>query len=241
MSAIALSVVVPIHNERDNIQALVFEIRQALDGVCTYEIIYVDDHSTDGSLELLLEIQSTVPQLRVLAHTRCCGQSAGLRTGIAHAQAPWVATLDGDGQNAPSDIIKLLAARDQADAHTKLFAGWRVHRQDTRAKRWASRFANALRSALLRDNTPDTGCGIKLIERSVFLRLPFFDHIHRYLPALVQREGWKTHSIPVDHRHRRAGVSKYTNMRRALVGVRDLLGVSWLIARYHRVDLKDLS
>ena len=132
--------------------------------------------------------------------------------------------LDADGQNDPADIPKLLAARDAAAPQVKLFAGWRVNRQDSGSKRWASKWANAIRSRMLRDDTPDTGCGIKLFERAAFLDLPYFDHMHRYLPALMQRAGWKTVSVPVNHRHRASGSSKYTNFGRAMVGVRDLRG-----------------
>jgi len=146
----------------------------------------------------------------------------------------WVATLDGDGQNDPADIPKLLEARASADRAIKLFAGWRVNRRDSGSKRWASKWANAIRSRMLRDSTPDTGCGIKLFEREAFLDLPYFDHMHRYLPALMQRAGWKTVSVPVNHRSRSAGVSKYNNLQRALVGLRDLRGVAWLIVRSKR-------
>ena len=160
---------------------------------------------------------------------------------MKHALSPWIATLDGDGQNDPADIPKLLAAREQADAQTKLFAGWRVDRKDTASKRWASRLANRIRQRLLRDDTPDTGCGIKLFERAAFLDLPYFDHMHRYLPALMQLSGWTTVSVPVNHRHRTAGVSKYNNLNRALVGIRDLRGVAWLITRSRRTAVEELS
>ena len=164
-----------------------------------------------------------------------------MRNGVKAARAPWIATLDGDGQNDPADIPKLLAARAAAAPQVKLFAGWRVHRQDSGSKRWASKWANAIRARMLRDDTPDTGCGIKLFEREAFLDLPYFDHMHRYLPALMQRAGWKTLSVPVNHRHRTAGVSKYTNLGRALVGIRDLMGVSWLIQRSHVTPISELN
>ena len=162
-----------------------------------------------------------------------------MRNGIKAARGIWIATLDGDGQNDPADIPKLLAARDAAAPQVKLFAGWRVDRQDSGSKRWASRWANRIRARMLRDDTPDTGCGIKLFERAVFLDLPYFDHMHRYLPALVQRAGWQSTSVPVAHRPRTAGVSKYNNLGRALVGIRDLLGVSWLIARSRRTTVEE--
>ena len=179
---------------------------------------------------MLKKLKSEVPELRVLRHVTQSGQSTAVRNGIKAARGAWIATLDGDGQNDPADIPKLLAARAAATADTKLFAGWRVNRQDSGSKRWASKWANAIRARMLRDDTPDTGCGIKLFEREAFLDLPYFDHMHRYLPALMQRAGWKTVSVPVNHRHRTAGVSKYNNLNRALVGISDLRGVAWLIS-----------
>ncbi|WP_037034829.1 glycosyltransferase family 2 protein [Pseudoxanthomonas sp. J31] len=235
-----LSVVVPVHNERDNIAPLVAEIVAALRGRLAFEIVYVDDHSADDSLAVLRSLKAQVPELRVLHHAAQSGQSAAVRNGVKAARGAWIATLDGDGQNDPADIPRLLAARDAAAPEVKLFAGWRVDRQDSGSKRWASRWANRIRCRLLRDDTPDTGCGIKLFEREVFLDLPYFDHMHRYLPALVQRAGWKTVSVPVSHRARTAGVSKYNNLGRALVGIRDLRGVAWLIARSHRTRVEEL-
>ena len=191
-------------------------------------------------VETFASLDELMPELRVLHHVDQSGQSTAVRTGVKHARAPWIATLDGDGQNDPADIPKLLAARDAAEAQVKLFAGWRVNRQDSGSKRWASKWANAIRARMLRDDTPDTGCGIKLFERSAFLDLPYFDHMHRYLPALLQRAGWKTVSVPVNHRHRTAGVSKYNNLNRALVGIRDLRGVAWLITRSRRTAVREL-
>ncbi len=227
----SLSVVVPVFNERDNAAPLVHEITAALRGVVPFEIIYVDDHSRDDTLEVLRALKAEVPELRVIHHVTQSGQSTAVRNGIKAARGEWIATLDGDGQNDPADIPKLLAERDRADPDTRLFAGWRVDRQDSGSKRWASKWANAIRARMLRDDTPDTGCGIKLFERAAFLELPHFDHMHRYLPALMQRAGWKTVSVPVNHRHRTAGVSKYNNLNRALVGISDLRGVAWLIKR----------
>lgn len=231
----ALSIVIPVFNERDNIAPLVHEVVRHLRGRVQFEIVCVDDRSDDDTREVLAALRAQVPELRAFAHAARCGQSAAIRSGVRRALAPWIATLDGDGQNDPADIPKLLDARDAAEAEVKLFAGWRVSRQDSGSKRWASRWANRIRQWLLRDNTPDTGCGIKLFERAAFLDLPYFDHMHRYLPALMQRAGWKTVSVPVSHRARGAGQSKYTNVGRALVGVRDLLGVAWLIQRSHVV------
>ena len=235
-----LSVVVPVHNEEDNVAPLVGEIVAALRGHVDFEIVYVDDTSKDATLQRLRELQATVPELRVIRHLGNAGQSTAVRNGVKAARAPWIATLDGDGQNDPADIPKLLAQRGAATADTKLFAGWRVNRQDSGSKRWASKFANGIRSRMLRDATPDTGCGIKLFEREAFLDLPYFDHMHRYLPALMQRAGWKTVSVPVNHRHRTAGVSKYNNLGRAIVGIKDLFGVSWLIQRSRRTAVEEV-
>ncbi|MEO5566436.1 MAG: glycosyltransferase family 2 protein [Luteimonas sp.] len=236
MAVPALSVVVPVFNEEGNVAALVGEIVAALRGNALlgkagFEIVYVDDDSSDATRARLQALKTEVPELRVFGHLRRSGQSTAVRNGVKAARAAWIATLDGDGQNDPADIPKLLAQRVQSAAEVKLFAGWRVHRKDSGSKRWASKWANAIRSRMLHDATPDTGCGIKLFEREAFLDLPFFDHMHRYLPALMQRAGWKTVSVPVNHRHRGTGVSKYNNLQRALVGIADLRGVAWLIRR----------
>ena len=235
-----LAVVVPVCNEEDNVAPLVGEILAALRGRIGFEIVYVDDASRDATLQRLRELQAAAPELRVLRHLHNAGQSTAVRNGVKAARAPWIATLDGDGQNDPADIPNLLERRASAPAEVKLFAGWRVNRQDSGSKRWASKFANALRSRLLRDATPDTGCGIKLFERGAFLDLPYFDHMHRYLPALMQRAGWQTVSVPVNHRPRTAGVSKYNNLGRAIVGIRDLMGVRWLITRSRRTGIEEL-
>ena len=234
-----LSVVVPVFNEQDNVGPLLREILAALRGRIAFEAVFVDDDSKDGTLAALQALKAEAPELRVLHHVRQSGQSTAIRTGVRAARAPWVATLDGDGQNDPADIPKLLAAREGADPAIRLFAGWRVERRDSGSKRWASKWANAIRSRLLHDDTPDTGCGIKLFERAAFLDLPYFDHMHRYLPALMQRAGWKTVSVPVNHRARSAGVSKYNNLNRALVGIRDLMGVAWLITRSKRTGVEE--
>ena len=241
MSTPELSVVVPVFNERDNVPTLVDEIVAALRGRIAFEIVYVDDHSRDDTLAVLTSLLARVPELRVLHHLTQSGQSTAVRNGVKAARGGWVATLDGDGQNDPADIPKLLDARAAADAGTKLFAGWRVHRRDTGSKRLASKLANAIRSRLLHDATPDTGCGIKLFEREAFLELPYFDHMHRYLPALMQRCGWRTLSVPVNHRPRSAGVSKYNNLQRALVGIADLRGMAWLIRRAKRSVVEEIS
>ena len=236
-----LSVVVPARNEDGKLRPLLDEIVVALRGVLAFEIVVVDDASTDGSLARLQAARADIPELRVLAHDRPAGQSAAVRAGVKAARAPWIATLDGDGQNDPADLPKLVATRDAGDPQVKLYAGWRVDRKDTGSKRRASRWANAIRARLLRDDTPDTGCGTKLFERAAFLDLPYFDHMHRYLPALMQRAGWRTVSVPVNHRARGSGASKYTNLGRALVGVRDLMGVAWLIRRSSRPTVRELE
>jgi dolichol-phosphate mannosyltransferase len=237
---IALSVVVPVLDERDNVVALVEEIVAALRTHAPFEMVFVDDGSADGTGDVLRALKASTPELRVLRHAARCGQSAAIRTGVKAARAPWIATLDGDGQNDPADLPRLLAERDASPPDIKLLAGWRVHRMDTAGKRWASRAANAIRARALRDATPDTGCGTKLFEREAFLDLPAFDHMHRYLPALMQRAGWRTRSIPVNHRPRGGGRSKYGNLGRALVGIRDLMGVAWLIARGSRPRVEEI-
>ena len=237
----ALSIVIPVFNERGNIGPLVHEVVQHLRGRVAFDIVCVDDQSEDDTRDVLTALKAEVPELRVLVHQRRSGQSTAIRTGVKHALSPWIATLDGDGQNDPADIPKLLVARDAGDAQTRLYAGWRVDRKDSASKRWASRWANGIRQRLLRDDTPDTGCGIKLFERAAFLDLPYFDHMHRYLPALMQRAGWKTVSVPVSHRPRGSGQSKYTNLGRALVGIRDLMGVSWLIQRSHVTAVSEIG
>ena len=227
MSGPQLSVVVPVFNEQDNVAPLVGEIVTALRGRTDFEIVYVDDHSRDATLATLQRLRGEIPELRVLHHVAQSGQSTAIR--------------NGDGQNDPADIPKLLDERARTDGNVKLFAGWRVNRQDSGSKRWASKLANAIRARMLRDDTPDTGCGIKLFEREAFLDLPYFDHMHRYLPALMQRAGWRTVSVPVNHRARSTGVSKYNNLNRALVGIADLRGVGWLIRRAKTTAVEESS
>ncbi|MGA8276859.1 MAG: glycosyltransferase family 2 protein [Rhodanobacteraceae bacterium] len=235
-----LSVVVPVHNERDNIDALLDEIVAALRRRVEFEIVYVDDASRDDSLRVLTRAKTRYPELRVIHHLTQSGQSTAIRNGVKAARGAWIATLDGDGQNDPADIPKLLSMRDEAPAAVKLFAGWRVARRDTASKRIASKLANAIRRRLLHDDTPDTGCGTKLFERAAFLELPYFDHMHRYLPALMQRAGWQVQSVPVNHRPRAAGSSNYNNLGRALVGFADLRGVAWLIRRSRRTAAEEI-
>lgn len=225
-----LSVVIPVHNERDSIVALLDEVALVLRGTC-HEIIVVDDASSDDTLACLQAARQRHPQLRLFAQQPRSGQSAALCAGTAAARADWIATLDGDGQNDPADIHVLWHARSQLDGDVRLVSGWRVQRADRLGKRLASRIANAVRTRWLGDRAPDSGCGIKLFERAAFERLPRFDHMHRYLPALFQRAGHGVASVPVNHRPRLAGKSKYGNWRRLCEGVVDLHGVTWLMRR----------
>ncbi|WOI52727.1 glycosyltransferase family 2 protein [Parvularcula sp. LCG005] len=238
----AVSVVVPMHNEEGNAVVLVREIAKALDGH-DFEIITVDDASTDATQGNLAAARTEIPQLRVLAHAHNAGQSRAVRTGILAARAPIIATLDGDGQNPPGEIPAMIAqlTRDGAPALLSMVAGERQKRQDSQAKLLASRWANGIRKSLLKDDANDTGCGLKVFYRDAFLRLPYFDHIHRYLPALMTREGYEVEFAPVSHRSREHGQSKYTNFGRAAVAIRDLIGVTWLIARSRKpVAIKEL-
>jgi len=227
-----LSVVVPVHNEEENIAPLIQEIEDALSDFVAFEIVYVDDGSKDDTKKRLAEAKARHTKLRVITHAHSCGQSTAVRTGIQAARGDWVATLDGDGQNDPADIKKLIAAIENG---VDLIGGNRRHsRRDTWIKRISSVIANTVRSKLLRDSTPDTGCGLKLIKREVFLDLPYFDHMHRFLPALVQRRGGRVVSVPVSHRDREHGQSKYGTIDRLLVGIVDLFGMLWLIKRSKR-------
>jgi dolichol-phosphate mannosyltransferase len=235
-----LSVVIPVKNEAENVSPLVDEIRAALEGLVEYEILYVDDGSTDATAAEVSRLAPKMPRVRLLRHARNCGQSAAIRTGVRAAQAAWIATLDGDGQNDPADIPKLWRFLGHAPGEPALMiVGCREERQDSWSKRWASSIANALRGRLLGDHTPDTGCGLKLLPRSLFLDLPYFDHMHRFLPALVLREGGTVRSVPVNHRPRLSGRSKYGILDRLGVGIVDILGVMWLQRRLTHPRLSD--
>lgn len=224
----ALSVVAPMHNEAGAAERLAAEITAALDGL-DYEIVMVDDASTDDTLAALRRAQAHDPRLRIVRHERNAGQSRAIRSGVLAARAPVIAMIDGDGQNDPADILALF--RRLEDEGAAMIAGERRGRQDAAAKKAASRAANAIRRRLLNDGAADTGCGLKVFRREAFLLLPYFDHMHRYLPALMAREGLAVGFAPVSHRPRAAGRSKYTNLGRAMVAIRDLLGVIWLNAR----------
>ncbi len=237
-----LSVVVPVFNEQENLKPLIDEIHAALDDRLDFEIIYVNDGSTDETLATLKALREEDERLRVLTHAVSCGQSTAVRTGVKAARAPWIATLDGDGQNDPADIMSLYALVRQEDRDPDLcmIAGWRKKRQDSRLKKFSSRLANGVRARVLRDDTPDTGCGLKLFAREIFLELPYFDHMHRFLPALVQRAGKKVQSVEVNHRPRNKGVSKYGVHNRLWTGIVDMLGVLWLQRRGKRPEITEL-
>jgi dolichol-phosphate mannosyltransferase len=224
-----ISVVIPVCNEAENVAPLATEIAQALAGR-EFEILFVDDGSTDGTAAAVQACRAAgIAQIRLLRHSFRSGQSAAVCSGVRQARAAWVATLDGDGQNDPADIPALLAARGDA----RLVMGNRVgRRRDTWLRRLQSRVANGVRSRLLGDGTPDTGCGIKLMHRETFLDLPRFDHMHRFLPALFQRAGAKVVSVPVNHRARARGMSKYGLFDRLWVGIVDIFGVMWLKRRF---------
>lgn len=233
-----LSVVIPVKDEAANVAPLVAELRAALDGLLDYEILYVDDGSEDGTAPEVARLQAEAPHLRLLRHIHSYGQSAAIRSGVRAARAAWIATLDGDGQNDPADIPRLWRLRLTApEASLLLIAGYRENRQDSWTKRFASQVANRVRRRILSDDTPDTGCGLKLFARSLFLDLPYFDHMHRFLPALVLREGGIVRSIRVNHRPRRTGGSKYGVFDRMGVGIIDLFGVIWLKRRAARPQL----
>ena len=228
-----LSVVIPVKNEAGNIAPLLAEIVAALDGILLdYEIVYVDDGSDDATAEEIRRAQARVPQLRLVRHDRSYGQSTAIRSGVRAARGRWIATLDGDGQNDPADIPVLWRMVESAAAEPRLLiVGHRARRRDSWSKRQASRIANAVRRRMLHDDTPDTGCGLKLFPRALFLDLPAFDHMHRFLPALVLREGGVVRSVPVNHRPRQRGASKYGVFDRLGVGITDLFGVMWLRRR----------
>jgi len=234
-----ISVVVPVHNEAPNIPPLIEKICAALAGV-HHEIVYVDDGSSDNSPAILAGLAATLPTLVRVRHRASCGQSAAVITGVKAARGAFIATLDGDGQNDPADIPAMLDAAIQAEANGArpvLIAGHRVKRNDSDAKRWGSRIANSVRGRLLKDGTPDTGCGLKLFRRAAFLELPHFDHIHRFLPALFIRAGGHVVSVPVRHHAREHGRSHYGTWDRLKVGIVDLFGVAWLQRRWNQPQI----
>jgi glycosyltransferase involved in cell wall biosynthesis len=226
----AVSVVVPVRNEAGNIAPLVAEIAAALAGRA-FEIVYVNDGSRDATEQELRGLMTLRPWLRQIRHAQSCGQSAAVRSGVAAAHATVVVTIDGDGQNDPAFIPALLAALEHGAPHIGLVAGQRVGRKATGFKRWQSRVANAVRGAVLKDGTRDTGCGLKAFRREVFLMMPYFDGLHRFLPALMRREGFDIAYVDVIDRPRHSGVSNYGFFDRLWIGIMDLAGVWWLIRR----------
>ena len=230
-----ITVVVPVHNESRNVVPLLDEIEAAMAGTAPFEAVFVDDCSSDDTARVLSDYAQSHPWLVVLRHRNNCGQSTAVRTGVRAARGAVIATLDGDGQNHPADIPALLARwrvlRHLDDQQPVLIAGWRAKRQDTWIRRLSSRIANGIRAGLLGDATPDTGCGLKLFARDDFLALPYFDHMHRFLPALVRRAGGTVESVRVAHRPREHGQSHYGIHNRLWVGLVDILGVMWLQRR----------
>jgi dolichol-phosphate mannosyltransferase len=231
----AVSVVVPVRNEVSNVAPLVTEIAAALAGQWTFEVVYVNDGSIDGTEAELQRLKGLHPWLRSVRHKQSCGQSAAVRTGVAAARAPLVVTLDGDGQNDPAFLPALIRALEAGQPRVGLIAGQRVGRKATGFKKLQSRIANAVRGAVLRDGTRDTGCGLKAFRRDVFVALPYFDGLHRFLPAIVKRDGYEIGYIDVVDRPRQAGVSNYGLWDRLWVGILDLAGVWWLVRRKKRV------
>ena len=229
-----LTVVIPVYNEEGSIEPLLEEVGAALQGCGNYEVICVDDASTDRTRERLRVLRAGNPRLRVIRHLRNCGQSTALLSGIRAATASWVVTLDGDGQNDPMDIPRLIQARDEAQdlpGELQMIAGQRMRRADSWRRRAASWIANAVRRSILTDETVDTGCGLKLFRRDALLRIPHFDHMHRFLPALIRRDGGVVITVPVNHRPRLHGYSKYGLIDRLVAGIVDLGGVVWLKRR----------
>lgn len=232
-----VSIVVPVRNEAGNVVPLITEISAALDGRWAYEIIYVNDGSTDATPERLAALMAERTNLREIRHAKSCGQSAAVRTGVRAAQGAIVATLDGDGQNNPAFLPDLISAIAAGAGRVGLAAGQRVGRKDTGFKKMQSRIANGVRSSILKDGTRDTGCGMKAFRRDVFLALPYFDGLHRFLPALVRREGFDIAYVDVIDRPRHSGVSNYGFFDRLWIGIMDLAGVWWLIRRKRSVPV----
>ena len=230
-----VSVIVPVRNEAGNIAPLIAEIAAALGGRSRFEIVYVNDGSTDSTEAELRGLMAERSWLRQIKHVSSCGQSAAVHSGVTHARAPVIVTLDGDGQNDPAFIPALLDALAAGAPRTGLVAGQRVGRKSSRFKKLQSRIANGVRGAVLRDGTRDTGCGLKAFRRDVFLALPYFDGLHRFLPALIRREGFDIGYVDVVDRPRGHGVSNYGMWDRLWVGILDLAGVWWLIRRKKRV------
>jgi dolichol-phosphate mannosyltransferase len=237
-----LSVVVPVKNEEKNIDPLVDELCSALDGLYQYEIVYVDDGSSDKTWERLVALSKGLSQLTIIRHRRSYGQSNAIHTGVKAARSSLIVTLDGDGQNDPADIPRLVEVFNAPNRppDLELVVGHRRKRMDSWVKRVSARVANGVRGYLLKDGTPDTGCGLKLFPREIFLGLPFFDHMHRFLPALIQRSGGAVVSVEVNHRPRKYGLSHYGIWDRLWVGLVDLCGVMWLQRRSKVAEIEEV-
>ena len=236
-----IAVVVPAHNEAENVGPLIDEIATALKGR-SFEMVFVNDGSTDATAEALAVSGTRHPELRVVRHKRACGQSTAIVSGVRAARAGIIVTMDGDGQNDSADALALIDTyKDNGGGDFLLIAGHRVNRRDTWLKRVSSKFANGVRGGLLRDATPDTGCGLKVFSRQAFLHMPAFNHMHRFLPALMIRAGGQVQSVPVNHRPRMLGVSKYGLWNRLWVGIVDIFGVIWLIRRAANPELDESS
>ena len=238
--SLEFSVVVPVHNESGNVEKLISEIAAALDGRA-YEMVFVDDASTDDTRAVLAELKTRFPALRVLGHRKNAGQSRAIRSGVLAARAPVVGTLDGDGQNDPADLPDLyrMLTRPDAPEKLKMVMGRRAKRKDSAWKKFGSRFGNGIRRRMLRDDCDDSGCGIKVMDREAFISLPYFDHIHRYMPAMMRAEGYDVEFRDVNHRQREAGKSKYNNFGRLWAALSDLRGVMWLIRRRRNPEAAD--
>ena len=244
-SALAVSAVVPAHNEAGNVANLVKEIAAAGKECNLHEIIFVDDNSSDNTLEVLTAMKKEFPSLRVIHHENQCGQSAAIFTGIKAARSDWVVTLDGDGQNIPGDIPKLVGAlADSENDNIKLVNGNRnrgENRKDSWIKKVSSKIANSVRSSMLKDNIPDSGCGLKLMHRETYLSLPYFTNLHRFTPALFIRTGAEILSVNVGHRPRESGNSHYGLFNRLWIGIVDLLGVTWLMKKGYRAQTTEID
>lgn len=234
---IEISVIVPVYNEAGNVSTLVSEIANALDGRA-YEMIFVDDASLDNTRAELVALKESHPQLVVLSHRKNAGQSRAMRTGLLYAKGKIIGTLDGDGQNDPADLPGMYRALTRVDAPEKLgmIGGRRANRRDTAWKKFGSRFANTIRKRILNDGHEDSGCGIRVMYREALIQLPYFDHYHRYLPALMKMEGYEVESFDVNHRERSIGKSKYTNFGRLFAALYDLRGIIWLKFRRRNPD-----
>ncbi|MEM9809623.1 MAG: glycosyltransferase family 2 protein [Pseudomonadota bacterium] len=233
MADAALSIIIPVYNEADNVASVIAEVLEKTEDVAA-RILVVDDGSDDGTADRIDGGALPSARVQVIRHPNRSGKSAALRTGALAAQTLWIGTMDGDGQDDPGDLVEMASHIDLGTVRdVGLVAGVRQNRTDGNSRKLASRFANGLRSRLLNDDCPDTACGLKVVPRDLFLAMPYFDALHRYLPALSQHLGYQVHYVPVTNRPRQAGVSKYSNFGRAIAGLFDLMGVVWLMRRTH--------